>query len=234
MDESKNLGLSDPDYEKEQIKIGRRSRRVRKRLGVREGIDENDLKELAEFFYRASREYGGGNKSWNLGKRKMKRGGYRTYLYWTCFLTVAVIIVSILYFLFALGIIFQGDTTDVSQDESCYTETSKCNISRSDTEVGWDDRINFLPIYLTLLFALYFVAKQYSYYRNLHIDMAHRGRLVDGYTAIFNSTEKIGIKDKMGQSIVDYIASPPHTKEEKTDKNPLEVITNIINQDRNK
>ena len=52
--------------------------------------------------------------------------------------------------------------------------------------------------------------------------------LWESYIAILNSTEKIGIRDKMGQSIVDYIASSPHTKEEKAGDNPLEVITNII------
>ena len=32
MDESKNLGLSDPDYEKEQIKIRQQSRKERRRF----------------------------------------------------------------------------------------------------------------------------------------------------------------------------------------------------------
>ena len=60
--------------------------------------------------------------------------------------------------------------------------------------------------------------------------MYHRYILARSYKALLeDGSDRYDLKAQMVKKIVDFIASPPHTKEEK-DQSPLEVIANIINK----
>ena len=92
---------------------------------------------LVKIFKEESDRYQGKSYGWWTLRRRIV-GGYRTYLLLTIILTIIVLIVSVWYFLYALGI--NAGIID-------------------NTEIDWDDRINFLPVYFVLLFCSIFCSK---------------------------------------------------------------------------
>ena len=94
--------------------------------------------------------------------------------------------------------------------------------------LDWLDKSNSLSILGIIIFALYFVTKQYSAYRNLHIDMKHRQTLAQSYYNIINNVEDEKIKPELATKVVELLTTPPHIKEDKMGP-PWEIIKDQIN-----
>ena len=92
------------------------------------------------------------------------------------------------------------------------------------------DRLNFYPIILVLFVAFFFLSKQYSFYRNLFVDMKHRQTLAQTYYNILRSVEDENIKSILAEKVVAFITTPtPHVKEDKIGT-PLEAINDFISK----
>ncbi len=99
--------------------------------------------------------------------------------------------------------------------------------------INWEGRLYLLPVSGVVVYALYFCARQYSLYRNLCIDMKHRQVLAQSYYNILRSTEDEEIRPILASKVVEFITTPPHTKEDKMGT-PLEIITDIASKGMSK
>ena len=94
-------------------------------------------------------------------------------------------------------------------------------------DIGWESKLNLLTASSVIIYALYFCARQYSLYRNLSIDMKHRQVLAQSYYNVLRSVEDQEIRPLLATKVVEFITTPPHTKEDKMNT-PLEIVANTI------
>lgn len=78
----------------------------------------------------------------------------------------------------------------------------------------WATKLNFLSFYGVLVFVLYFLVRQYSFYRNLFVDMRHRQTLAQGYYNILRSVEDESILPQLSEKTIDFLTTPPHVRED--------------------
>ncbi len=99
--------------------------------------------------------------------------------------------------------------------------------------ISWEFRLSGLTITGVAVYALYFCARQYSLYRNLFIDMKHRQVLAQSYYNVLRSVEDQEIRPLLASKVVEFITTPPHTKEDKMGT-PLEIVANAVSGGMNK
>ena len=100
-------------------------------------------------------------------------------------------------------------------------------------DISWESRLSGLTITGVVVYALYFCARQYSLYRNLFIDMKHRQVLAQSYYNVLRSVEDQEIRPLLASKVVEFITTPPHTKEDKMGT-PLEIVANAVSGGMNK
>lgn len=93
--------------------------------------------------------------------------------------------------------------------------------------LGWNNKLNFLSFYGMLVFGLYFLVRQYSFYRNLFVDMRHRQTLAQSYYNILRSVEDKAILPQLAEKTVAFLTTPPHVKEDDLGA-PMDALTNSI------
>ena len=90
-------------------------------------------------------------------------------------------------------------------------------------QVALETRISFLSLSALAVFFIWFCVKQYSFYRNLRVDMNHRKILAQSYYNVLRSSEDEDIRPILAEKVVEFLVTPPHTKEDKMGT-PLESI----------
>ena len=90
-------------------------------------------------------------------------------------------------------------------------------------QVALQTRISFLSPSVLAAFFIWFCVKQYSFYRNLRVDMNHRKILAQSYYNVLRSSEDQDISPILAEKVVEFLVTPPHTKEDKMGT-PLESI----------
>ena len=90
-------------------------------------------------------------------------------------------------------------------------------------QVPLETRISFLSLSILGAFFIWFCVKQYSFYRNLRVDMNHRKILAQSYYNVLRSSEDQDIRPLLAEKVVEFLVTPPHTKEDKMGT-PLESI----------
>ena len=78
-----------------------------------------------------------------------------------------------------------------------------------------ETRISFIPLSILAAFFIWFCVKQYSFYRNLRVDMNHRKILAQSYYNVLRSSEDQDIRPLLAEKVVEFLVTPPHTKEDK-------------------
>ena len=92
-------------------------------------------------------------------------------------------------------------------------------------------RLSFYAVSGILIYAIIFCSKQYSFYRNLMVDMRHRKTLAQSYYNILRSVEDEPIKARLAEEVIKFITTPPHTKEDKMNT-PLEIISDVVSKQK--
>ena len=88
-------------------------------------------------------------------------------------------------------------------------------ISFELTQVSLETRINSISLSVLVVFVIWFCVKQYSFYRNLRVDMNHRKILAQSYYNILSSSEDEDVRSILAEKVVEFLVTPPHTKEDK-------------------
>ena len=101
----------------------------------------------------------------------------------------------------------------------------------SSSEIDPISRISFYAVAGILIFYITFCAKQHSFYRNLLTDMRHRRVLAQSYYNIIRSVEDVEIKPKLAEKVIDYITTPPHSKEDEMNT-PLDLVKGSVSSEK--
>lgn len=88
--------------------------------------------------------------------------------------------------------------------------------------VVWYERLEYYLIDFILISAVWFCAKQYSYYIKLYSDFANRQALAQSYYNIINSTEDVDIKERFVEKAADVLCM--HNSIEHRDNLPIEKL----------